>query len=352
MATVTKLKTKAGQVRYKARVRITGYPVVNKTFPRKTDAHAWAAQVEKQIEDGTYFDHQERKRNTVSVLVDRYLDTVLPDKKPSTQRDQVRQLAWWKREIGDTTLDRLRPALIAEKRDKLAKDRSGSTVNRYLAALSHVCTVASSEWHLLEDNPVRKVRKRPEPRGRVRFLDDKERAALLEHTDASPNPYLHAIVTLALSTGMRHGEVMNLTWNDVDLSRRVIVLGDTKNGERRAVPLIGEALSRLRELRRTPRIDTDLLFPGYKDPSKPMDIRAAWEKALEDAGVEDFVFHDLRHTAASYLAMQGATTSEIAAVLGHKTLAMVQRYAHLSEQHTVGVLERMNAAVFGNEAKP
>ncbi len=351
MATVTKIRTKSGQVRYKARVRLTGYPIVNKTFPRKTDAHAWAAKVEEQIHDGTHFENQQRKLNTVAGMIDRYIEHVLPDKAESTQYDQRRHLTWWKNEIGDTTLDKFKPALIAAKRDELAKGRGGATVNRYIAALSHVGTIAANEWHLIEDNPLRKVRKRPEPRGRVRYLSDEERVALLRETKASQNPYLHTIVVMALSTGMRWSEVTTLRWPNVDLARRVIVLEHTKNGDRRAVPLIGEALDQLKELRKTPRIDTDLLFPSDNDPQRPNNVRKAWDKAVERAKLEDFRFHDLRHTAASYLAMQGATTAEIAAVLGHRTLAMVQRYAHLSEQHTVGVLERMNIAVFGKEGE-
>ncbi len=96
------------------------------------------------------------------------------------------------------------------------------------------------------------------------------------------------------------------------------------------------------------RIDTDLVFPGKTNPRKPIDLRAPWEKALEVAEVEDFKWHDLRHSAASYLAMNGATLAEIAGVLGHRTLQMVKRYSHLSEQHTSQVVARMNAAIFSD----
>ncbi len=94
------------------------------------------------------------------------------------------------------------------------------------------------------------------------------------------------------------------------------------------------------------RIDTRLLFPD-ESGKKPILIRAPWKKVLREAGIEDFKFHDLRHSAASYLAMSGASLAEIAEVLGHKTLQMVKRYSHLSEQHTAGVVSKMNKKIFG-----
>src|SRR5262245_53923378 len=102
----------------------------------------------------------------------------------------------------------------------------------------------------------------------------------------------------------------------------------------------------MRQHAKVRRIDTSLVFPR-NDGQEPLDIRSAWEVARTNAGIENFRFHDLRHTAASYLAMSGASLAEIAEILGHKTLQMVQRYAHLSEAHTAAVVGRMTKAVFG-----
>jgi len=190
-----------------------------------------------------------------------------------------------------------------------------------------------------------KVTRMREPRGRVRFLSDDERNRLLKACQDSPNPYLYAVVVLALSTGMRSGEIMGLTWDDVDLNQGRAILHETKNGERRVVSLGGKALELLKVHARIRRLDTALLFPG-KNPAKPMDLRAPWLAALKAAEIEDFRFHDLRHSAASYLAMNGASLAEIAEVLGHKTLQMVKRYSHLSEAHTANVVARMNQAIF------
>jgi integrase len=216
-----------------------------------------------------------------------------------------------------------------------------------MAALSHCFTVAVNEWQWLEDSPTRKVKKPQEPRGRVRFLSDNERDRLLRACRDSDSRDLYLAVVLALSTGARRMEILSLHWNNVDFNRRVAVLEDTKNGERRVLPLAGSALELLRERSKVRRLDTDLVFPGRTRPPKPVDLRTPFETALERAGIEDFRWHDLRHSAASYLAMNGASLPEIAEVLGHKTLQMVKRYAHLSEAHTAGVVERMNERFLG-----
>jgi len=109
---------------------------------------------------------------------------------------------------------------------------------------------------------------------------------------------------------------------------------------------VEHALDEVKKLNKVKNIDTDLLFPGRKR-NQPIDIRVAWEKALTKAEITNFRFHDLRHSAASYLAMNGATLTEIADILGHKTLQMVKRYSHLTEQHTSKVVSKMNKQIFG-----
>lgn len=124
------------------------------------------------------------------------------------------------------------------------------------------------------------------------------------------------------------------------------MLQDTKNGERRVLPLAHHALELMQAQYEGRNKVSPLVFPSPQEPTRPWESRAAWLAVLEKAKIEDFRFHDLRHTAASYLAMNGASTNEIAEVLGHKTLAMVKRYSHLSEVHTAGVVEKMNKKIF------
>ena len=108
------------------------------------------------------------------------------------------------------------------------------------------------------------------------------------------------------------------------------------------MPIVGKALELLKGIKR--KEGNPLVFPG--EEGKTVLIRAYWENALRSTGINDFRFHDLRHSCASYLAMNGASMLEIADVLGHKTLAMVKRYSHLSEAHTTGILTRMNEKIF------
>jgi integrase len=179
----------------------------------------------------------------------------------------------------------------------------------------------------------------------VRFLDDDERDGLLRACRASENSLLYPIVVLAIATGMRRGELMHLSWRQIDFTRNTITLHETKNGERHAVPLVGLARELLDDLHDNRRSDTDLVFPSAV-VAKPIDITRAWRTAVAKAGLRDFRFHDLRHTTASYLAQRGATSIEIAAVLNHNTLAMVKRYAHLGESSVRQALIDMNEQIF------
>ncbi len=156
-------------------------------------------------------------------------------------------------------------------------------------------------------------------------------------------------MVLALSTGMRKSEILHIKWPDVDLEKGTLILYKTKNNEIRRVALRGLALELFRQHGKVRRLDTDFVFPSEisSKTGEPFDSTKAWEDARRRAKIEDFVFHDLRHSCASYLAMGGASLLEIAEVLGHKTLEMVKRYSHLAESHTAGVVEKMNQRIFG-----
>ena len=347
MAHVAKVKTPSGEPRYRVFIRRKGHRTVTKQFRRKTDADRWARRAEAAIEEGIHFPGAAARRRTVQELIERYIEKVVPERAKRDQPRIARQLQWWQRQLGPLLLADLKPAMIAEQRDRLirgtSRGRRGvqpATANRYLAALSHACTLAVKEWGWLEDNPVLKVRRLREPAGRVRFLSEKERKRLLDACRASRDPRLYPLVLMAISTGARQGELLALRWSDVDLERAYAVIHTSKNRERRSLPLAGPLLELLKAMASERLAATDFVFVGASGtvqfPKKP------WMKALAEAEIEDFTFHDLRHTAASYLAMSGATLTEIAAVLGHKTLAMVKRYSHLSERHTAAVVERMN----------
>ncbi|PIS00295.1 MAG: integrase [Chlamydiae bacterium CG10_big_fil_rev_8_21_14_0_10_35_9] len=353
MANIEKRITSLGKVTYRAKIRLKGHPQLSATFPNKSKAKEWVQLTEAAIKEGRYFKTIESKKHTFSELLDRYLRDVLP-LKPKSYNKQKAQILWWKNQLGSYLLADITPAMIAEKRDLLlsgitvrGKKRSNSTTVRYMAVLSHVFTVAVREWGWLNDSPMRKVTRPKESRGRVRFLDEDERVRLLEACKESKNPYLYAIVILGISTGMRKSEILGLKWENIDFNSNRIILHETKNSERRVVPLVGLAKALLEEIFKSRKLDAFLVFSGKK-PNKSIEIRGAWGGALKKANIKNFVFHDLRHTAASYLAMNKATLGEIAEILGHKTLSMVKRYAHLSESHSIKVVSSMNEKIFGS----
>ncbi|HUS52620.1 MAG TPA: site-specific integrase [Thermohalobaculum sp.] len=351
MASIQKIEGKRG-VRWKAVVRRRGYPTTSESFGRKTDAEKWANGVEAKIDEGRFQDQSQARRHTVGDLIDRYIAEVIPNKKAGAV--QVFQLRQWQAELGLLRLSELTPDRIIKARDKLMMREGNdgpmgsSTVNRYHAALAHALTVAEKLYGWIEINPMRRVPKLKDPQGRVRYLSDIERRALLDACRNSTNPYLLPIVLIAITTGMRRGEIENLTWGDIDWKQDRIVIEEPKNGMRRSAPLLRMAKDALAPHRPDSPEARALVFPGCSG-TRPIVMKKAWYSAVSEAGIEDFRFHDLRHTAASYLAMNGASIPEISAVLGHKSHQMASRYAHLSDGHTRSVVERAMGKVFGNE---
>lgn len=353
MASIQKRISKDGKPSYRAQVRRKGSVPLTMTFDRKTDAKKWAEDREAEIRQGKHFPYAEAKKHTVGDAIDRYIKEVLPN-KPKSIELQHPQLLRWKKELGIVCLADLRPSVISEARSQIKNDditgskkRSPGSTNRYLAAFSHVLTIAMKEWGWIETNPVLAVSKYKEPPGRNRPLNDAERAQLLDACAVSGNAYLFTIVTIAIATGMRKNEILQLKWADVNLEDGFAIVYDTKNGTSRKAALLGPVLDLVKVLRADAGKEAEFLFPNDSG-KKPLDIRSAWEFARKRAKLEDFRFHDLRHTAASYLAMSGASLPTISEVLGHKSYEMVKRYAHLTDSHITAEVAKMNKKIFGS----
>jgi integrase len=356
MATVQKRVGRTGEITWRVMVRRRGHPAVYRSFDRKTDADAFAAKVETDINEGEAGELREARRRTLAEAVDRYVAEVVAHRDDQSTRKHYQ---FWRDRLGHVRLGSLTAAQIAAARDDLAQTetRRGApmapaTVRLYLASLSALFTRARREWRWTRRNPVEDVTKPKVANERTRYLSDDERTRLLAACRAHSDPRLHPFVMLALSTGARAGELYGLRWRDVDLERGdgktergLAVLHKTKNREKRALPLRGAALAAVREMLQFKGSDDDLVFPGFGSERFPYEKLFA--AVVTAAGIRDFRFHDLRHSAASYLAMNGATTAEIAAVLGHRTLAMVKRYSHLSDGHVGNVVERMNEKFIG-----
>lgn len=219
------------------------------------------------------------------------------------------------------------------------KPKDPATLNRYMQAIGAVFSWAIQErlapkvWV----HPCRGIKRLTEANGRVRYLEADERARLFEAVKASQYPRLYALTLMAMKTGARRGELLALTWRDIDLDAGVATLAQTKNGDRRTLVLLPDVVAALR-----PFASKDLeryVFGSVLSKfQKPTSIDSAWRDAVARAKVKDFKFHDLRHCCASYMAQAGIPLHVIAEVLGHRKLDMTRRYAHLTTKTKAGAM--------------
>ncbi len=319
--------------KYQAHVRRKGHPARVKTFSSRTRAQKWITRVEAAIEERRDLPHREALKHSVSEMVPLYLDGEGFAKLSGTeQRKRANHLRRWVELLGEIPVAELTSANIKAARRRLkaegGKGRpiSSATANRYMASLSKFCSWLIGEG-LLNENPARsaKVERGPE-RKRDRVLSPDERQRLLD-VARDVDPILHALIVLALTTGGRQGEILGLTWREVDLDGQRVRFLRTKNGEPRSVPLPEPALVVLRKLAKVRHMDRSV-FGGIKFPLQ------SWRRVLRRAKIEDLRYHDLRHSYATALAEAGATLSELRHALGHKTLSQVLRYQHLTERAT------------------
>jgi len=349
---------KDGSVTFHAEVRRKNAKPLRKTHRTLTEAKNWVRKMESAILDGKHVPDNKARKYTLSDLIERYTRLHL-SKFPQRLKDQTAHLNWWKTNYGNKTLIDITPSLLAEAKEELLngitarkQHRTNSTVNRYFSSLSRAFTLAYQEWQWIDENPFRRISKLKENAGRNRFLSREELQALLEICKESKNPHLYPIVLIATSMGLRFGEIVNLRWQSLNFDNRFATLEKTKNGDIRFVPLPDQVIEYLQALQ-SPKLLNEFIFQS-KDPTKrhPYSlIRKAFQKALEKTGIKDFKFHDLRHTCASHLAMNGATQSELMEVLGHRSPTMTRRYAHFSKEHIARILQKTSNSLIGNSGE-
>ena len=328
---------------WEASIEKKGYPRISRTFDTKAEAEAWAKITESEMVRGAFVSRKESENTTLYEALDRYNKEITPKKRGAYQ--ESRRIEFLKaHKLGKRFMASIQGKDIAEYRDERAQLVSGATVRRELTILSHLFDVARKEWGMEGlVNPVQSIRL-PSGRGteRDRRLRPEEKVALLAACDGYGGdlPY---IVRFALETAMRRGEITGMTWSMVDLKKRTVILPETKNGEKRAVPLSREALRILTGLPR--RLDGRVF--GYTDSHSITQafIRAlsrarnVYEKECEKkmqkpdpSFLSDLTFHDLRHEATSRLFENGFNPMEVSAITGHKTLQMLKRYTHLKAE--------------------
>lgn len=351
MASIQKINRAKGSV-YKVTIRRTGTGTISKTFKTKRLAVEFTRTVEGDKQLLSSLSNPISKGLTLSALIEEFTNQYT-----GRNTGMSGQLMWWSRKYGHLTLDRITTLVVREGLNILSAGnalrahgrkggtkeldhlRSGSTVNRYKAALSTIFEYSKEEYGLTE-NPCRQIKSKPENKGRTRFLSDDERNRLLSVTKKSDWDRLYLLVLMALTTGARQGELLNLQWKDIDFNMKTAHLLMTKNGEQRILPLTDGVIEELKRFR-----SIGIIFPSELNPSKPFYFRKHWAKALIESKIEDFRFHDLRHSSASFLAMNGATLQEIADILGHKSLQMTMRYSHLCIGHKAKLINQIMGGI-------
>ncbi len=325
MATFWKRELKDSIV-WEAQIRRKGFPVQRRSFDKREDAEKWAREIESSMDRGIFKSTKEGEKTTLKDALDRYLEEVSKHKK-GHKREKGRIEQWKAHPLSSRYLASIGPKDIAEyASERKSEGYSMRTIQLELAIISHLYNYAAAKWGMRAlENPVAPTRvKGTDPhrgqnyRGRNRTLSLSEKEKLFEHL----NEEMQQIVTLAFETGMRRGELMSLTVSNVDLTKKIVKLEETKNGDSREVPLSPVAADTLKAVlgkKKVVGLDGKLWTLG------PDRVTSVFASAAKEAGLKDIRFHDLRHTAATRLA--GIYQAhELAKILGHKVLNMVMRY--------------------------
>ena len=329
---------KRGNLQWEARIRKRGYPTTCKTFDTKAEAEQWAKGVETEMSKGQFVSTKEAEGYTLGECLDRYKEEYLPRlKNPQSEIYRADRLK--RRALGLRIMATIRSKDIADyRRERENEGVSANTIRLELALLSRLFNFAKSDWGMESlTNPVQLAAKPKLPPGRERRLEQGEEEKLFE---AIGNDFeFSAIIKIALETAMRRGEILKLTWKDVDLPNKAVFLQDTKNGTCRTVPLSKKAIAVFQGLHRH---ISGKVFPSC---NAPQSLSKKMAKACQRAGLADLRFHDLRHEATSrFFEHTDLDVMEVKAITGHKSLQMLARYTHL---RTANLAARLDGAKRG-----
>jgi integrase len=346
---------------HRAHVRRKGYASKSKVFLSLREARDWLRDNEAAVTLA-----RKGSGRALAQVIEDFVDA--PPKRGTRYWSAV-HLDFWKAQLGALRVGDIsrgdindavaklqrKPALrntgagvVIETEAKL----SPATVNRYLASLSSVFNYCMDR-ELIDAHPMKggKVKKLPEAEGRRRILDASEEQRLYAAARACPWPSMYLLLRMLLTTGARRSEVLKLRWHQVRLDESIALLGKTKNGKPRALPLVADVRDALREAAKVKPINSDLVFFDEKDPEKPKNIDSLWRNVRAAAGLlndrddplERVVLHSTRHTAVTKMLRGGANLAQAARVSGHQTLAMLKKYEHLAAQDAVDIAQKLLA---------
>ena len=324
--------------KYRVRVIRRGFPTQSKTFITQAEALRWSRNIEIQMDRGEFTPYEAQRTHRVdrSTLfqeaADHYQKTHSIHKKIvrcETSRLNILIKRWGAIPIAQVDKSRV----IALRDDLLKMGRSGETINHYFNTISKLFQMVNDEWDLSISNPIKGIKRMPPSQGRTKRVNLEMESLLLSGCDKLDLLLLRSIIQFAIQTGMRRGEIMGLTWADIDLPNRKAYLHQTKNGEPRQVPLTRQAMAVLEALSK----DEEKVFPMGMDALRSQFTRlkeyakGQWNEVGTNP-FNDLRFHDLRHEALSRLSDAGLNVIELSHISGHRTLGMLKRYTHPSHE--------------------
>jgi integrase len=335
--------------KYQVQVRRQGYPLVTRTFTLRADAVAWGKAAEVALDRGELVDSGKEQRpqfTTLDELLGQYLDVVSPTKRGGAH-DASKLQPIRRHRIASLPLSLLKASDLALYRDERLAAVVPATFRREMTLVRHAIDIAMKEWGLrTPKNPVDDLRQPRVANARKRRLADGEWEVLIRLAAGKP---IEPILRFARETGMRRGEIMSVTWKDIDLDAATAYLPMTKNGEPRTVPLSPEAIRVLRSVQegkryrrgggRLPAVRVDAGDRVFA--MSPNALRLAWDRLKVKAGIEDLHLHDLRHEAISRFFEMGLSLPEVALISGHKDYRMLARYTHLKATDVAAKLARL-----------
>lgn len=314
---------------------------IRKTYKKRKDAEAELGKRVSLIAEGRYLDVKKECKTTLGELTGKYAENY--QNQSSFQIAKRHYLENFGEYFGkNTLLVNIRYMNLESYRNylrqKITKNktiRSDASVNREMSCLHHIMSKAV-EWEMIEQSPFDKGKSLilKENNMRMRFLTEDEVTKLL---DECPD-YLYNIVECALNTGMRRGEILPLKWNQI--RNGFIYLTKTKTKTPRQIPINDNLEVMFKRIRKKQHLTSDYIFLYEGKPIQG--VKRAFKGALMRAGIEDFRFHDLRHTFASLVIMKGGSLKDVQELLGHKTMTMTLRYAHLTYEHKKKAVNLLN----------
>jgi integrase len=330
MPSINKVKSARGAKPWKAYVNVKGFDRVSQRFFTEKEARAWAEPLERKLreqKDGGVVENIATL--SLADLAKEYLDD--PETKlQKAHADRCRQVAWWVNRCGSERVMGFNVTKVRACRNQLLVGRANGTANRYLAAMRAAWNWGRNAGLVPPDQRWPTGLMLSEPKGRTRYLDDIEIEKVLKAA-APHGPTVRATVLVSIACGMRKGELLRLKWADVDFDAQCITILLSKNGEARSVHLPPSAAAALRALKQSTVVALDawVFITETGEPVEQGWLDYRWKQIRTEAGLQNFRWHDLRHSCASILAQGGASLVEIGAVLGHKSPAMTHKYSHL-----------------------